>query len=64
MANVMKMDRIVDELGIDLNGDALLLRAEQLVKTEEQSLGKRTVEVRTVSTLTYRLYAAVYVGDQ
>ncbi len=45
MADIMRMDKIVEELGIDLNGDALLLRAEQLVKTEEQSLGKRSVEV-------------------
>lgn len=45
MADVMKMDEIVSQLGIEINGDALLLRAEQLAKTEEQLMGKKTVEM-------------------
>ena len=34
MARVMKLDEIADDVGLDVNGDALLARGEQLVKLE------------------------------
>lgn len=40
LAAVMKMDRIAKELGVELNGDAVLARAEQLVRMEEDTLHK------------------------
>lgn len=30
----MKLDEIADDVGLDVNGDALLARGEQLVKLE------------------------------
>lgn len=43
LAHVMKLDTIANELGIELNGDALLTRAEQLANLEQDSLTKRRV---------------------
>lgn len=37
----MKLDSIADELGLELNGDALLARAEQLAGLEEESVSRR-----------------------
>lgn len=34
MARVMKLDEIADDVGLDVNGEALLARGEQLVKLE------------------------------
>jgi len=34
LARVMKLDEIADDVGLDVNGDALLARGEQLVKLE------------------------------
>ena len=34
MAGVMKLDEIADDVGLDVNGEALLARGEQLVKLE------------------------------
>ncbi len=42
----MKMDAIVKDLGVELNGDALLARAEQLIKLEDQTYGKRSTQVQ------------------
>ena len=34
----MKLDEIADDVGLDVNGDALLARGEQLVKLEVKHL--------------------------
>ena len=34
LSRVMKLDEIADDVGLDLNGDAMLARGEQLVKLE------------------------------
>ena len=34
LARVMKLDEIANDVGLDVNGDALLARGEQLVKLE------------------------------
>ena len=34
MARVMKLHEIADDVGLDVNGDALVARGEQLVKLE------------------------------
>ena len=38
LARVMKLDEIADDVGLDVNGDALIARGEQLVKLEVRSL--------------------------
>lgn len=37
MARVMKLDEIADDVGLDVNGEALLARGEQLVKLEVEN---------------------------
>ena len=34
LANTMKLDEIAQDAGLDVNGEALLARAKQLVKLE------------------------------
>ena len=34
LARAMKLDEIADDVGLDVNGDALLARGEQLAKLE------------------------------
>ena len=34
LARVMKLNEIADDVGLDVNGEALLARGEQLVKLE------------------------------
>lgn len=48
LARVMKMDSITKELGMELNGDALIARAEQLTKLEEELLGKKNTQLLTL----------------
>ncbi|KAI8484327.1 PREDICTED: coiled-coil domain-containing protein 170-like isoform X3 [Branchiostoma belcheri] len=45
MARVMKLDEIALDVGFDLNGDALVARAQQLVNMEGDSLKDRTTHV-------------------
>ncbi|XP_066279979.1 coiled-coil domain-containing protein 170-like isoform X2 [Branchiostoma lanceolatum] len=45
MARVMKLDEIALDVGFDLNGDALVARAQQLVHMEGDSLKDRTTHV-------------------
>lgn len=37
MARVMKLGEIADDVGLDVNGEALLARGEQLVKLEVEN---------------------------
>ena len=37
LANTMKLDEIAQDAGLDVNGEALLARAKQLVKLEVSS---------------------------
>lgn len=48
LSHVMKMDSITKELGMELNGDSLLARAEQLTKVEEELLGKKSTQLLTL----------------
>ncbi|XP_067938606.1 coiled-coil domain-containing protein 170-like [Watersipora subatra] len=45
MAEIMKMDRISAEVGFDMNGDALLARANQLAKLEADALADRNTHI-------------------
>ena len=44
LANMMKLDQIAGDAGLDVNGEALLARAKQLVKLE---VGMRSGRTRT-----------------
>lgn len=45
LARVMKLDEIADDVGLDVNGDALLARGEQLVKLETDALDDRKTTI-------------------
>ena len=44
LANTMKLDEIAQDAGLDVNGEALLARAKQLVKLEVSRLHLSTWE--------------------
>lgn len=45
LARVMKLDEIANDVGLDVNGDALLARGEQLVKLETDALDDRKTTI-------------------
>lgn len=45
LANVMKLDEIAGDAGLDVNGEALLARGKQLVKLESEALNDRTTAI-------------------
>lgn len=45
LARVMKLDEIANDVGLDVNGDALLARGEQLVKLEADALDDRKTTI-------------------
>lgn len=45
VAAVMKLETIALDLGFDLNGDAIIARAEQLVRNEGDGLADKTTHV-------------------
>ncbi|EDO48576.1 predicted protein [Nematostella vectensis] len=45
MARTMKLDEIADDVGFDVNGEALVARAEQLVKLETDALDDRKTTI-------------------
>lgn len=45
LGEAMKMDRISLDLGIDMTVDALIARAEQLVKLERDALADRSTQI-------------------
>ncbi|PFX24254.1 hypothetical protein AWC38_SpisGene11115 [Stylophora pistillata] len=45
LARVMKLDEIADDVGLDVNGEALLARGEQLVKLEADALDDRRTTI-------------------
>uniref|UniRef100_A0A914X7A4 Uncharacterized protein n=1 Tax=Plectus sambesii TaxID=2011161 RepID=A0A914X7A4_9BILA len=45
MAEVMKLESVAKDLGVALNGESLLARAEQLVRFEEEMVGKRNTQL-------------------
>jgi hypothetical protein len=51
LAEVMKMDAIVRKLGVEINGETLLARAEQLVRIEQEMLTKKNTQVRGGHTI-------------
>ena len=44
----MKLDEIANDVGLDVNGDALLARGEQLVKLEVRGLEFLFFELQSV----------------
>lgn len=45
LARAMKLDEIADDVGLDVNGDALLARGEQLAKLETDALDDRKTTI-------------------
>ena len=45
MSSVLKMDRITADTGLDMALDAILVRAEQLIKLENEALSGRTTQI-------------------
>lgn len=45
LARVMKLDEMADDVGLDVNGEALLARGEQLVKLEADALDDRKTTI-------------------
>lgn len=50
LADTLKMDAIVRKLGVEVNGETLLARAEQLVRIEQEAMGKKAARVQYADT--------------
>ena len=57
LARVMKLDEIADDVGLDVNGEALLARGEQLVKLEVSFLHSIRVNLWNVDFNTVHFFS-------
>lgn len=57
LGEIMKMDRISLDMGLDMTMDSLTARAEQLVKLEADALADRSTHVYNLQRKVYYEYA-------
>lgn len=59
----MKLDEIADDVGLDVNGEALLARGEQLVKLEVSFLHSLRVNLWNVDFNTVHFFFCLWMEE-
>lgn len=60
LGEIMKMDRISLDLGLDLTMDALVARAEQLMKLEADALANKSTHVYNLQRKVSKIFQEDY----